>query len=102
MGSTGPEPEELAKAQRHALKAAQISLDTPDAVATAIGQFTRLGGPVDLIDTWYANYSAVTVEDIRRLVTETFVPEALTVALLDVTPPEGALPDVDSADEVTP
>ena len=80
----GPSVEELAAAQGHALKAAQVALDTPESVAYAIGTFTRLGGPPELIDTWYDNYAAVTVDDVKRVVASTFVPEGLTVAVLDL------------------
>ncbi len=95
LAEQGPSPEELGAAKRHALKAAQVALDTPEAVAYAIGQFTRLGGPPELIDTWYANYEAATVEDVQRVVSDIFVPERRTVAVLTVDIPE-ASPEEDS------
>lgn len=87
FSTAGPSSEELSAAQGHALKAAKVALDTPQSVAYAIGSFTRLGGPPELIDTWYDNYAAVTIDDVKRVATATFVDEGLTISVLDLETP---------------
>ncbi|MCB9762639.1 MAG: insulinase family protein [Alphaproteobacteria bacterium] len=92
----GIDPAVLDRAKGHALRAARLGLDNPTSVAGALGAFTRVDPAPDAIDAFYANFEALTVEDVQRVITTYFVPERLTVTVLDPTqqpPPAPAEPE---------
>jgi zinc protease len=80
--ATQLDPVALASVRDSALARFRLSLDSPDAVADVIGEFTWGGRDADAIETFYANYSEVTPDDVRRVVDTWFHPDNLVVATL--------------------
>ena len=80
--ATELDPVALASVRDSALARFRLSLDSPDEVANVIGEFTWGGRDADAIETFYANYSEVTPDDVRRVVDTWFHPDNLVVATL--------------------
>lgn len=80
--------DELDAARNHALRAAQLKLDDPVQVAELIGHFTRGDRSPAVIETYFANYAALTVPQVRALVAQVFTPENSSVAILDASAQE--------------
>jgi zinc protease len=73
----------LVAARTNALKRARVSLDTPAAVADTIGSMTRDEPDPSVIEAWYEAYAQVGLDDVQRVLDQHFVPQGLTVAVLD-------------------
>jgi zinc protease len=86
--SSGVDDDRLRRTRDHARYAFLTGLDSPPAVADALGWALRRGGTPDAIDRFYAVYDSVTSEALADTATRTFVDEHLTTVTLTHTPAE--------------
>jgi predicted Zn-dependent peptidase len=57
-------------------------LSTADRVATTAAQFIALGGTIDVINRYYAQYPRVTSSDVQRVAKALFKPQNRTVVTM--------------------
>lgn len=59
-----------------------MRLDSPDQIATSLGQFTWLSGNPESLNNYYTLFDKVTAQDIIMVAKKYFVPETLTIATI--------------------
>jgi zinc protease len=59
-----------------------MRLDSPDALAEALGRFTWLTGKPETINEYYALFDKITAQDIIAVAKKYFNPEALTIGTI--------------------
>ena len=59
-----------------------MRLDSPDALAEALGRFTWLTGKPESINAYYALFDKITAQDIIAVAKKYFVPEGLTIGTI--------------------
>ena len=65
-------------------------LSTADRVATTAAQFIALGGTIDVINRYYAQYPMVTSSDVQRVAKALFKPQNRTVVTMVAGAPPAA------------
>jgi len=78
----GVSAEELARTKSHLKYQMAMSLDTPDAIANSVSHYIMLTGDPESINRLYAEYDKVTLDDIKRVANQYFVPDHLTIATI--------------------
>ena len=82
------DPEQLARTKSASRYGWLSSMENPNAVANSLGWSLRRDSDPKAIDTWWANYDAVTPEEIAEVAAKTFVDERLTKGTLVHVPTE--------------
>ena len=59
-----------------------MRLDSPDALAEALGRFTWLSGKPETINAYYALFNKTTAQDLILVAKKYFTPEALTIGTI--------------------
>jgi zinc protease len=59
-----------------------MGIDTPGAIANSLSHYIQLTGDPESINRAYAQYDKVTVDDVKRMANQYFVPEHLTIATI--------------------
>src|SRR6185503_9357320 len=69
-------------AKSHIRYGLQMDLETPDEVATMLGQYTAMTGDVGTLDAFVARLGEVTAEDVARVAREILTPARRTIVTL--------------------
>jgi zinc protease len=59
-----------------------MGIDDPEAIANSLSHYIMLMGDPEALNRLYAMYDKVTVEDIKKVATQYFIPTGLTIATI--------------------
>ncbi|MDB5198865.1 MAG: hypothetical protein JWO92_828 [Chitinophagaceae bacterium] len=76
------DPKKLADIKSFLKYSFAMRLDSPDQIATSLGQFTWLSGNPESLNNYYELFDKVTAQDILNVAKKYFVPETLTIATI--------------------
>lgn len=80
--ANGVDPEKLARTKSNLKYSFAMGIDSPDAIARSLSHYVQLTGDPESINRLNGLYEKVTIEDIKKVANQYFVPTALTIATI--------------------
>ncbi|MCH8215774.1 MAG: insulinase family protein [Planctomycetes bacterium] len=72
----------LERTQSHLKYSFAMHIDTPDRIANSLSHYIMLTGDPESLNRLYAQYDKVTVDDVKAVARQYFLPTALTIATI--------------------
>ena len=72
----------LARTQSHLKYSFAMRIDTPDRIANSLSHYIMLTGDPESLNRLYAQYDKVTVDDVKAVARQYFLPTSLTIATI--------------------